>query len=51
MRGILELNWFNDLDLRLINDSDKAEIQISFTPFFTLNDYIYCVIQIKEGKY
>ena len=47
----LNPKFFDGLRLELTDDVYKAEIKLSLTSFFTVNEFSYCVIQISEGKY
>ncbi len=42
---------YDNLKLNLTEDINKAQLKLSFTYFYTNNEYNYCVIQIIENKY
>lgn len=47
----LDSSFYDKLDFEFTYDVNKAEIKLSITSVFTVNEYSYCVIQISEGKY
>lgn len=47
----LPSSFYENLKFKLTDDVKEAEIRLSFTSFFEVDGFRYCIIQISEGKY
>lgn len=47
----LYTGFYDGLEFELTDDVNKADIKLSITPFFKLNKFTYCIVQISEGMY
>lgn len=52
LKGIkLQNEFYDKITFKIVNKTSKADIIISITPIFELNEKQFCIIQIKETKY